>query len=682
MRKPTVYQDAESKVNSPKAEALDETPVGGHFRSKLVDRQILDGRYVLTAENHVQFEFSNYDKSRPLVIDPVLVYSTYLGGNGTDAGNGIAVGNNGEAYLTGRTTSTDFPLDAVQPTYHGGTDAFVAKVNAEGSALVYSTYLGGSGDDEGQAAAVDSAGNAYVTGFTLSTDFPTAAPLQRANGGSADIFVTKLNANGSALVYSTYLGGSGYDQGNGIAVDRSGNAYVTGLTDSTNLPTVKPYQATNRAGASGTAFVAKINAGGSALVYSTYLGGTTTDEAFGIAVDGAGDAYVTGSTASTNFPTVNPFQATNQANSLFSGTNAFVTKLNAMGSDLIYSTYLGGFAGANGSDAGAAIAVDGSGNAYITGAAASSNFPTVNALQPSNHCAGDPSTNVFVSKFNVTGSALLYSTYLGGSGGAFGCDFGKGISVDSSGNAYLTGMTRSSNFPTTANAPQTTVTPGPQGVQTAFVTEFNAAGSALVYSTYLGGSGGDSGNAIAVDTSGNAYVTGGTGSTNFPTADPFQSTLQGASNAFVTKVSPATEPGEPDLAISDSAAGSGASGSLLTYTIYVANHGTGPASGLSIQDAIPSGSTFHSVSVTAGSCTAPRPGGTGTVNCTVPNLAPGGIITETLVVLVTAVSGSTITDKVTATYTGSGAGISANATTKVVRKNSRVDHGVNFDRYR
>jgi uncharacterized repeat protein (TIGR01451 family) len=353
-----------------------------------------------------------------------------------------------------------------------------------------------------------------------------------------------------------------------------------------------------------------------------------------------------------------------------------VTKFNAMGSALIYSTYLGGFAGPNGGDAGAAIAVDASGNAYVTGTAASRNFPTFNPFQPTNHCTSDPSTNVFVTKFNAKGAALVYSTYLGGSGGAYGCDVGKGISVDRSGNAYVTGMTRSTNFPTTANAPQATTSPGPQGVQTAFVTELNPAGSSLVYSTYLGGSGGESGNAIAIDAADNAYVAGSTSSNNFPTVKAFQPTLQGASNAFVTKISAVADSAEPDLTVSETATGKAASGTLLTYTIYVANHGTGPANELSIRDVTPSGTAFRNVSVTAGTCTAPAVGGTGTVTCKVSKLASGAVVKEKLFVLITAAAGSTITDWVSATYTASASCYSAKATTKVIKNSARFTHGI------
>ncbi len=200
-------------------------------------RRFVEGHYLLKGDNRVSFEVASYDAGKTLVIDPVLVYSTYLGGSGDDQGNGIAVDSSGSAYVTGQTVSTNFPTSSpLQAVFGGGPDAFVAKLNPTGSALVYSTYLGGSGEDFGYGIAVDSAGNAYVTGFTSSTDFPTANPLQAVNDGDGNAFVAKLNPGGSALVYSTYLGGSGGETGIGIAVDSAGNAYVTGYDQLDRLP--------------------------------------------------------------------------------------------------------------------------------------------------------------------------------------------------------------------------------------------------------------------------------------------------------------------------------------------------------------------------------------------------------------------------------------------------------------
>jgi hypothetical protein len=471
----------------------------------------------------VRFAVAAYDPAFPLVIDPVLSYSTYLGGSSADRGNGIAVDpTSGDVLLTGLTSSMNFPTaNPLQADSGGGGDAFVARLSADGSALVYSTYLGGSDFDYGSGIAVDPAsGDALVTGYTYSTNFPTANPLQASYGGGAtDAFVARLSANGSALLFSTYLGGNGFDYGDGIAVDPgSGDVLVTGSTSSANFPTANLLQASH-GGGFWDAFVARLSADGSALVYSTYLGGSGTDYGAGIAVDPAtGDVLVTGLTGSTNFPTANPLQGTNAG-----GGDAFVARLSADGSALVYSTYLGG----SGLDEGYAIAVDpASGDALVTGQTFSTDFPTANPLQGTNAGGGD----AFVARLSADGSVLVYSTYLGGSG----ADSGSGIAVDpASGDALLTGWTASTNFPT-ANPLQTSF----GGGHDAFVARVSADGSALVYSTYLGGSALDEGYGITMDPgSGDALVTGRTDSTNFPTANPLQATNAGGGDAFVARIS-------------------------------------------------------------------------------------------------------------------------------------------------
>jgi hypothetical protein len=485
----------------------------------------------------VGFELGTYNQSRPLVIDPVLSYSTYLGGSGSDYGYGsIAVDPvTGDALVTGNTTSADFPTaNPFQSNYGGGNrlfgDAFVSRLTADGSALVYSTYLGGSDQDVGTSIAVDAGtGDALVTGWTSSTDFPTANALQpNLRGFVANAFVARLTADGSALVYSTYLGGSSSgdgDAGNGIAVDPStGDALVTGSTDSPDFPTANALQPNLRG--VEDAFVARLTADGSALVYSTYLGGSGGDEGNAIAVDpSTGDALVTGDTG-TDFPTANALQP------VFGGgrSDAFVARLTADGSALVYSTYLGG----SGDDIGEGIAVDpATGDALVTGYTFSTNFPTANALQPTNHGP----VNAFVARLSADGGTLVYSTYLGGSGGHIGFsvgDYGRGIAVDpSTGDALVTGYTFSTDFPT-ANALQ----PNLRGFDNAFVARLTADGGALVYSTYLGGSAYDYGQDIALDPStGDALVTGFTSSTDFPTANALQPCLRGSSNAFVARIS-------------------------------------------------------------------------------------------------------------------------------------------------
>jgi len=489
-------------------------------------RREVAGGYEVKAPRQVGFRVGAYDPSRPLIIDPVLVYSTYLGGSNTagngDFGLGIAVDGAGSAYVTGYTYSTNFPttLGTTQPTDPDANgDAFVTKLDETGSALVYSTYLGGSNDDIGYGIAVDGAGSAYVMGRTISTNFPTTlgAP-QRTNAGFYDAFVTKLDATGSALVYSSYLGGSSYEEGGGIAVDGAGCAYVTGRTSSTNFPTTLGAAQPTHPDPDSDAFVTKLDATGSALVYSTYLGGSDFEQGYGIAVDGAGSAYVTGVTLSTNFPTTSGAAQTTKAGN----KDAFVTKLDAPGSAHLYSTYLG----ASSDDFGRGIAVDGAGSAYVTGYTLSTNFPTtLGAAQTIN--AG--SWDTFVTKLDAIGSARLYSTYLGASSD----DFGRGIAVDGAGSAYVTGFTNSTSFPTTPGAAQ----PTNAGSYDTFVTKLDATGSALVYSTYLGGSSSEEGGGIAVDGAGSAYVTGYTYSTNFPTTlGAAQTTNAGISDAFVAKI--------------------------------------------------------------------------------------------------------------------------------------------------
>jgi len=369
-----------------------------------------------------------------------LIYSTYLGGRSDDRGYDIAV-DGGNAYVTGTTNSNNFPtLNPYQGTYQRGySDVFVTKLSNSGNSLIYSTYLGGgSGYDEGYGIAVDGSGNAYVTGATESSNFPTQNPFQDTYGGGTypygDAFATKLSSSGNSLIYSTYLGGGDSDWGNGIAVDGSGNAYVTGDTWSYDFPTLNPYQTYIGGGFHGSnVFVTKLSSSGNALVYSTYLGGGGDDDGYDIAVDGSGYAYVTGVTDSPNFPTLNPYQATNQGY-----VNAFVTKLSGAGNSLIYSSYLGG----GGYDWGGGIAVDGSGNAYVTGRTYSSNFPTLNPYQTYQGPSGY--LDAFVTKLSSSGNTLIYSTYLGGRD----YDEGTGIVVDGSGNVYVTGETQSGDFPT------------------------------------------------------------------------------------------------------------------------------------------------------------------------------------------------------------------------------------------
>jgi hypothetical protein len=537
-------------VSSAAGDILLHKPVA--YQEQKGARQPVDAQFVLKANNQVSFDLGNYDRSRELVIDPSVSYeySTFLGGNGADEGYGIAVDSSGNAYVTGQTTSTNFPhLGGFQTSLNSTAgNAFVTKIAQGGATLIYSTYIGGTGPqgDSGNAITVNASGDAFVAGGTTSSDFPvTPAPggeYQSTLKGTVNAFVLELGSSG-ALTYSTYLGGTGADEALGVALDSAGNVLVAGKTSSGDFPTLNAVQSAYPAGSNSAGFVTKLNSTlSSPLAYSTYLGGSSSgDLAQAIAVDSTGNAYVAGQTFSTTFPifpAANPYQGT--CGSCSNGnSNAFVTVITpsgtASGSGFVYSTYLGG----TGSDAGNGIAVDSADSAYVTGATTSSNFPTTTGAGTWQTGFGG-GTDAFVTKFNPAGSALVYSAYLGGSG----IDAGASIAVDGSGIAYVTGQTASSsNFPT-ANPTQSGYG---GGASDAFVSEINAAGTQLVFSTYLGGSGEDDSGAlgaIAVDVPGaTIYVTGNTTSSSTTTGFPTTTgALQpnyggGETDAFVTTYS-------------------------------------------------------------------------------------------------------------------------------------------------
>ena len=528
------------------------------------------GRYVIKPPGRVGFQVGAYDHTQELIIDPVLTYSTYLGGSGYDSGSAIAVDSTGAVYVTGFTLSDNFPVTAgaydtacgTSGSCNGGySDAFVTKLSPGGSSLVYSTYLGGSKDDLGKAIAVDSSGSAYVAGQTFSSDFPVVSgAVQESYGGAGDAFVAKLSPSGSSLEYSTFLGGSATDEALGIAVDSVGDAYVTGRTFSTNFPAQAPIQSANGGGNDSDAFVAELNATGSALVYSTYLGGSGQDAGAAIAVDATGDAFVTGFTKSTDFPLAGPLEAT--CASCPGYADAFVSEITANGTSLAHSTYLGG----NAEDEGTGVALDQSGNIYLTGFTYSTNFPVTSGAYQTSIASG---SGAFVTKIAPNFSSILYSTYLHGGG----LDFGQGIATDS-GNAFITGQTYSTSFPT-VNSIQSSCKSSNCYYGTGFVTEMNAAGSGLVFSTYLGGSYIDQAYGIALDSSANAYVAGEAGSTDFPAAHAFQGTFGGSyGDAFVSNIglTPAATISPSTLAFSSQPVGTTGSPQTVTLT----SNGTAP----------------------------------------------------------------------------------------------------------
>jgi uncharacterized repeat protein (TIGR01451 family) len=587
------------------------------YQTNLHARRLITGAYVLRSSGQLGLKVGAYDRTKTLVIDPSLTYSTYLGGAGDDSANSIAVDSSGNTYIVGQTVSTDFPTASpLQSTSRGHNDVFVAKLNAAGNAMIYSTFLGGSADDFGTGIDVDNAGNAYITGTTESADFPTANAIQSSKAGGQDVFVTKLNHDGTALVYSTFLGGKSADSVSAIALDSAGNAYVAGDTSSADFPTANPLQGSNHG--HNDAFVTKINAAGSALVYSTFLGGQSLDIATTLAVDAAGSVYIAGDTDSKDFPT------TPGAFDRSCGTNgncdidrfyyyfvfdAWVAKINPAGDALDYSTYLGGSA----DDIALGIAVDSAGNAYVTGQTASTDFPVLNSTQKPKGAI-----DAFVTKLNPTGSALVYSTLLGGSDS----DQGSAIVVDASGNAYVSGITRSTDFPV-KNSFQASLGGGAD----LFITKFDGTG-AMVYSTYLGGTGDESetGRSLALDISGDVHLAGSTSSPNFPVRNALQANPAGGMDGFLTKISPADATGT-DLSLAMSSSPSTAIvGDKITYTVTASNHGPQDASGVQLTDELPAGLTFVSSSASAGSCT-----GTGPVICDLGVMAAGSKTSITII---------------------------------------------------
>jgi hypothetical protein len=529
--------------------------VGGH-------RHAVSGRFVLRPGHRVGFRLGPYDRGRPLVIDPALVYSTMLGGSlGGNFGDVIAVDSSGATYIAGAAAAVNFPITsgafqttrAGDPTSNFSADAFVTKLNPTGTGLVYSTFIGGRFQDQANSIAVDASGRAYVTGNTGSPDFPTTPGAYQATapaGGNQDAFVSVLNPSGSALDYSTYLGATtSYSASNGIAVDSSQHAYVTGYTAATDFPTTSGAFQTALPTTSGSnnAFVTKLDpsaAGGASLVYSTFLGGSAFDTGNAIVVDSAGAAYVGGYTGSSDFPTKNAFQSAPAAS-----LTGFVTKLNPGGSALDYSTYLGG----SGQNTIAALALDSAGHAYVTGSTASTDFPTTaGAFQP--HHAGNPAVDgtndAFVTKLDPSASgasSLLYSSYLGGTGE----DDGNAIAVAPDGSIVVGGEADNTGQVRVPAATFPTADPlAPLAAfGDAFVSVVKPDGSGLSFSTYLGGGSEDSVDGIALDSSGSIYVAGSATSTDFPTLNAFQAqNLDHGSvdyrETFVTKIAP-VDPAAP-----------------------------------------------------------------------------------------------------------------------------------------
>jgi Beta-propeller repeat len=481
-------------------------------------------------ERYLGFDLGPYDHSRRLVIDPSLSFSTLLGGSDDDEATSIAVNGAGDVYVTGLATSPDFPTTpgALQTTFGGDVDVFVTELNPTGSALIYSTFMGGTGDDEAEGIALDAAGNAYLTGTTTSPDFPgTSGQSPRGYMGGGDAFVTELNAKGSGVVYSVLIGGSSYDIANSIVLDSASNVYITGWTNSADFPVTPGAFQTTYGGGPSDGFALKLNAGGRGVPWSTFIGGGNWEEAYHIALGPFNTVYVAGGTQSKNFPvTRGALQKF-----LHSTTAAFVVRLKSDGSGAVYSTYLGGSGTSTHPCAACAtsVEVDAAGDAYVAGLTWETDFPvTPGVLQPTFRGGYH---DAFVSELNPAGNALVFSTYLGGSSD----DGVTSLKIDSGGHVFLRGNTYSNNFPVTPGAYQTTY----GGFADMFLSVMNPTATKLSYSTYLGGSAEEYCHAtegLALDSNENAYVTGFTASPDFPTTpNAFQTVLNGTYNAFVAK---------------------------------------------------------------------------------------------------------------------------------------------------
>ena len=442
------------------------------------NRVPVEARYVRKRGGAIGFRVGRYDRRFTLVIDPVLVFSTAFGGGGISQATGVSKDAANNIYITGWTDSPSFS-SAVSPLPRGlGVDAWVMKLNSSAN-LVYLTYLAGSGTDRALGIWATGDGHAYVCGVTSSADFPVAKAQQALLAGANNGFISELDPTGQHLLFSTYFGGSEDDSANAIALDRAGNVYIAGETTSPNFPILNPLQATLAGG--DNAFVAKFSSSGT-LTYSTYLGGSGNDRALGVAVDNGGNAYITGSTGSTNFPVVAPFQAMLAGGQM----DAFVAKLNPQGTALVYSTYLGGSGGSvNIPEQGNAIAVDVNGSAYVVGSTNSADFPIVNAFQAA---ISGVDSDAFITRFDPTGAKLLYSTYLGGSS----VDVATGVRLDTAGNAYVAGYTGSSDFPLVQP-----IQAAPGGGLDAFLAKIASAGNKLLFSTVFGGLQNDSAAALA-----------------------------------------------------------------------------------------------------------------------------------------------------------------------------------------
>ncbi|MFC1557743.1 SBBP repeat-containing protein [candidate division KSB1 bacterium] len=537
---------------SMESELAVKTPFGVLIKRKPYCYQIIKGEsieieadYKINNEelNKFSINVSTYNPDFPLIIGFKIMRPANISAIGRDCPAGILYDVQGNAYICGNVESSDFPTTpgAFDKSYNGGfSDAFVCKLSPSGNNLIYSTYIGGNNLESIKGFSLDSSGNVYITGFTRSRYFPTTPGTYNQNHrGGDDVFVCKLNSSGNALIYSTLIGGRSYEEGDGISIDNDGNAYIAGHACSEDFPTTPGAFNSNCDGDTYDIFVLKVNPTGSDLIYSTLIVGIEHERGNRIAVDSKGDAYITGSTGSSDFPTT-----AGAFDNIYSGEDdGFVCKLNSTGSALIYSTFLGG----SDSDGSSEISLDSNGNAFITGSTRSSDFPTTTGAFDNSYNGEDDG---FVCKLNSSGNALIYSTFLGGSG-SDGCG---GIIVDGSGDAYITGSTGSSDFPITSGAYDETYN---GGTFDGFVCKLNSSGNALIYSTFLGGSSLDVCSKMIIDSDGNAYIAGYTESIDFPTTiGAYDESYNEERDVFVCKLN--------------------SSGNALIYSTYIGGGGITP----------------------------------------------------------------------------------------------------------
>jgi PKD repeat protein len=513
---------------SPNGDLVFETSVGDVSHTKLYAYQEINGtqkqidcKFIDKGNGIIAFNLSNYDPSKALIIDPTVSYVTYFGRTSTDYAYAINIDPNGNAIISGYTYSTNMPVTpgAYQSSIPYSYTGFVTKMNATGNGLVFCTYLGGTNSYTYiYGCGTDQYSNTYVCGYTGASNFPVTNAFQSSIGGGADGFVSKLNTNGSSLIYSSFIGGSSTEYSYAMAVDPDGYAYITGYTSSSNFPTTSGAKQTSMA-SSPDAYVVKVGPTGS-RVYSTYLGGTGGEYGYGIAADNSGNAYVTGYTYSSNFPTT-----TGAYQTTYGYYDPYITKVSPTGNAWVYSTYIPGNIN---SDYAYGICVNSNGEAAITGYCYSSNFPTTpGAIQTTISTTPD----AFVLKMNAAGNGLIFSTFLGGNN----TDYGRGIACDATGNIYVGGYDYSTNFVgITPDGYRTTLSTTPD----AFMTAFSPTGAKL-YGTFLGGSSSDLGyyfQCIGANANSEVAVGGYTSSTNFPvTSGCYQSTLSSSPDAWVAK---------------------------------------------------------------------------------------------------------------------------------------------------